>query len=117
MTLTDTHWQSLQTAARLGAWAAWRDHFPRERWQSEDSDVAADAATAAVRRRLEEWGEPAADRTAVLTIALELYGWHTEGCPAYEHPLESEGDTATETDDTARDCTCGFRNALKETTG
>lgn len=46
---SDTHWERFTTDAHLGAWKAWRKHFPREQWDVTANDRISEAARDAIR--------------------------------------------------------------------
>lgn len=58
---SDTHWEMFTTEAHLGAWLAWRQHFPREQWDVKANDAISEAARDAIRQRITAHE---ADRTA-----------------------------------------------------
>lgn len=49
---SDTHWERFTTDAHLRAWLAWREYFPRERWDVKASDAVSEAARDAIRQRV-----------------------------------------------------------------
>lgn len=49
---SDTHWKLFTTEAHLGAWQAWRQHFPREQWDVKASDAVSEAARDGIRARI-----------------------------------------------------------------
>lgn len=49
---SDTLWERFTTEAHLGAWLAWRQHFPRDRWDVNANDVISEAARDAIRERI-----------------------------------------------------------------
>jgi hypothetical protein len=63
-----THWERFTTSAHLGAWQAWRQHFPRDLWDVDANDVISEAARDAIRERITAHE---ADRTAVALAEVE----------------------------------------------
>ncbi|MFJ4887766.1 DUF6221 family protein [Streptomyces sp. NPDC088731] len=49
---SDTNWERFTTEAHLGAWQAWRQHFPREQWDVKANDTISEAARDAIRERI-----------------------------------------------------------------
>lgn len=65
---SETHWESFTTTAHLGAWQAWREHFPREQWDTTANDAVANAARDSIRERITAHE---ADRTAQALREIE----------------------------------------------
>ena len=74
---SDTHWERFTTEAHLGAWQAWREHFPREQWDVKANDVISEAALKAVRARITAHEEERSSRTlADVAFKRELLTEH-----------------------------------------
>ncbi|WP_331723367.1 DUF6221 family protein [Streptomyces atratus] len=58
---SDAHWERFTAEAHLGAWRAWRTHFPRDQWDVKANDQVSEAALDAVRERI---GAHEKDRSA-----------------------------------------------------
>jgi hypothetical protein len=57
----ETLWERFTTEAHLHAWKAWREYFPRERWDVDANDAVSEAARDGIRARITAHE---ADRTA-----------------------------------------------------
>lgn len=74
---SDAHWERFTTEAHLGAWKAWREHFPREQWNVKASDLISEAALEAIQERIDAHEKNRSARTrADVAFKRELLAEH-----------------------------------------